>query len=45
MRHVLRAVGTTLILYSWLPAASSSPVPGQVANALGTLGIGFTVPS
>lgn len=45
MRHVLRAVGTTLILYSWLPAASSSPVPGQVADALGSLGIGFTVPS
>jgi len=45
MQHVLRAVGTTLILYSWLPAASSSAVPGQVADALGTLGIGFTVPS
>jgi len=44
-QHVLRQVGTTLILYSWLPAASSDPTAGNVADALDTLGIGFTVPS
>jgi hypothetical protein len=44
-QHVLRQVGTTLILYSWLPAASSDPTAGNVADALSTLGIGFTVPS
>ena len=43
-QHVLRQVGTTLILYSWLPAASSDPTAGNVADALNTLGIGFTVP-
>jgi hypothetical protein len=44
-QHVLRALGPTLILFSWLPAASSDPTPGNVATALGTLGVGFTVPS
>jgi hypothetical protein len=44
-RHVLRAVGPTLILYSWLPAASSDPTAGNVADALNTIGVGFTVPS
>jgi hypothetical protein len=44
-RHVIRQLGPTLILYSWLPAASSDPTAGNVADALNTLGIGFTVPS
>jgi hypothetical protein len=44
-QHVLREVGPTLILYSWVPAASSDPTAGNVAGALSTLGIGFTVPS
>jgi hypothetical protein len=44
-QHVLRALGPTLILFSWLPAASSDPTPGNVASALGSLGVGFTVPS
>jgi hypothetical protein len=44
-QHVLRALGPTLILFSWLPAASSDPTPGNVATALGSLGVGFTVPS
>ena len=45
MQHVLRALGPTLILYSWLPAASSDSTPGAVAAALATIGIGFTVPN
>ncbi|HEY8437506.1 MAG TPA: hypothetical protein VIK65_02730 [Candidatus Limnocylindrales bacterium] len=44
-QHVIRALGPTLILYSWLPNASSDPTAGKVAAALRTLGIGFTVPS
>ena len=44
-QHVLREVGPTLILYSWLPAASSDPTAGKVADALNTIGVGFTVPS
>lgn len=44
-QHVLQAVGTTLVLYSWVPAASSDPTAGQVADALRRLGIGFSVPS
>jgi hypothetical protein len=42
--HVLRALGPTLIVYSWLPGASSDPTAGNVASALGTLGIAFSVP-
>ena len=44
-QHVIREVGTTLILYSWLPAASSDQTAGHVADALNKVGIGFTVPS
>jgi hypothetical protein len=43
--HVLQAVGTTLVLYTWSPTASSDPTAGNVADALKPLGIGFTVPS
>jgi hypothetical protein len=43
--HVLQAVGTTLVLYTWSPTASSDPTAGMVAEALKPLGIGFTVPS
>ena len=42
--HVLQAVGTTLVLYSWLPSASSDPTAGKVADALKVLGVGFAVP-
>jgi hypothetical protein len=42
--HVLQAVGTTLILYSWLPSASANPAAGKVADALKGLGVGFSVP-
>jgi len=44
-QHVLRELGPTLILFSWLPSASSDPTAGNVAQALSRLGIGFTVPS
>ena len=44
-QHVLRQLGPTLILYSWVPSASSDPTAGNVAPALSKLGIGFIVPS
>lgn len=43
-QHVLQAVGTTLILYTWLPSASTDPTAGKVADALKALGIGFSIP-
>jgi hypothetical protein len=43
--HVLQQVGTTLVLYTWSPTASSDPTAGNIADALKRLGIGFTVPS
>jgi hypothetical protein len=43
-QHVVQALGTTLILYTWTPSASTDPTAGNVANALGTIGIGFSVP-
>jgi hypothetical protein len=42
--YVLRALGPTLIVFQWLPSASSDPSAGQIAAALGTIGIGFAVP-
>jgi hypothetical protein len=44
-QYVLRALGPTLIVFPWLPAASSDPTAGQIAAALATIGIGFSVPS
>jgi hypothetical protein len=43
-QHVIRALGPTLILFSWLPGASSDATPEKVADALDTIGIGFAVP-
>jgi hypothetical protein len=42
--HVLQAVGTTLVLYTWSPTASSDPTAGNVADALRGLGIAFSIP-
>lgn len=44
-RHVLRQLGPTLIVYSWSPTTAADPALAEaVAAALGTLGIGFSVP-
>lgn len=44
-RHVLRQLGPTLILYSWSPTTARDPARAEaIATALGTLGIGFSVP-
>ena len=43
-QHVLRQLGPTLILYSWSPTTVRDPARQAVATALGTFGIGFSVP-
>lgn len=44
-QHVLRELGPTLIIFSWSPQDPAAGVEGQVAAALGSLGVGFTVPN
>lgn len=44
-QHALREVGPTLILFSWSPSDADATTEAGVASALGTLGIGFTVPN
>jgi hypothetical protein len=43
-RHTIRQVGSTLIFYSWAPSTSPDPGSPKVADALATLGIGFSPP-
>jgi len=42
---VIRQVGSTVVLYDWLPAASQDPSAAGIQTALETLGIGYPVPS
>ena len=42
---VIRQVGSTVVLYDWLPAASQDPSAAGIQAALETLGIGYPVPS
>lgn len=43
-QHVIRQLGPTLVLYSWSPSLASGSTAADVATALATLGIGFSVP-
>jgi hypothetical protein len=43
--HVLRQLGSTVIYYSWLPAAAVDPSTPRVAEALRTIGTGFDIDS
>jgi hypothetical protein len=42
-RFVLRALGTTLIFFTYAPSASSDPALPRIADALSTIGIGFQI--
>jgi hypothetical protein len=42
---VIRQVGSSVVLYTWLPAASHDPSAPGIQAALETLGIGFAVPN
>ena len=44
-RFVLRALGSTVILFSWLPGASTDTRIDQIGPILETIGEGITVPS
>jgi hypothetical protein len=41
--HVIRQVGPTVVLYSWLPEAAEDPSTPRIAEALGPLGVGFDI--
>lgn len=43
--HVLRQVGTTVVLYEWLPGAARDPAAPEIQPALETLGVGFPIGS
>ena len=42
---VIRQVGTTVVLYSWLPGAAQDPGAAAIQAALETLGLGYLVPA
>jgi hypothetical protein len=42
---LIRQVGSTIVLYSWLPAASQDPSAPGIQASLESLGIGFPVPN
>lgn len=41
--HVLRQVGSTVVLYEWLPGAAEDPRAPDVQRVLETLGVGFPI--
>jgi hypothetical protein len=41
--HVLRQVGSTVVLYDWLPGAAQDPRAPDIQRALETLGVGFPI--
>ena len=44
-RHILRLVGSTVVLYSWVPQGADDPRQPDIQTALETLGTGVQVPS
>jgi hypothetical protein len=44
-RHVLRLLGSTVVLYSWVPAGVEDPRQPDIEAALDLLGTGVAVPS
>jgi hypothetical protein len=44
-RHILRLVGPTVVMYSWIPAGAEDPLQPDIQAALETLGTGVPVPS
>jgi hypothetical protein len=44
-RHVIRLVGSTVVLYSWVPAGASDERQPDIQAALETLGTGVPVPA
>jgi hypothetical protein len=44
-RHIIRLVGSTVVLYSWVPEGASDERQARIQPALETLGVGVPVPS
>jgi hypothetical protein len=44
-RHILRLVGSTVVLYTWVPEGVEDPRQPEIQAALETLGTGVPVPS
>ena len=44
-RHILRLVGSTVVMYSWVPDGAADPRQPDIQAALETLGTGVLVPS
>ena len=44
-RHVLRLVGSTVVLYTWVPEGADDPLQAEIQPALETLGVGVPIPS
>jgi hypothetical protein len=44
-RHILRLVGATVVLYSWVPDGIEDPRQPDIQVALETLGVGVPIPS
>jgi hypothetical protein len=44
-RHILRLVGSTVVLYTWVPQGAADPRQPDIQAALETLGTGVLVPS
>ncbi len=44
-RHILRLVGSTVVLYSWVPDGIEDPRQPDIQAALETLGVGVPIPS
>jgi hypothetical protein len=44
-RHILRLVGSTVVMYSWVPEGVADERQPEIQPALETLGVGVPVPS
>jgi hypothetical protein len=44
-RHVMRLVGSTVVMYTWVPEGVEDPRQPEIQTALETLGTGVPVPS
>ena len=44
-RHVMRLVGSTVVLYSWVPEGATDDRQPRIQEGLETLGVGVPIPS
>jgi len=44
VQHLIRQLGTTLVIYSWSPSAATDPHEDRIFSDLSTIGVGIDVP-